>query len=91
MDINIFTKYKVKHTCDYSYVNEYGDFSDGHSEWEKVLDGYTFISKIFGHIGDDDFMRILTTEDTIYIEHFDPNSGETSDFKYVFEETDEDE
>lgn len=91
MDINIFTKYKVKYTNKYSYRNEEGDFSDGHAEWTKVLDGYTFMSMIFKHVEDYEFMRILIENNMIYIENFDPNSGEASDFKYIFEETNEDE
>lgn len=91
MDINIFCKYKVKYKCEYSYVNEYGDFSDDVAEWEKVLDGYNFMTIILKHIEDRDFMRILTTEKMVYIERFDPNSGECSDFKYEFEETEDDE
>ena len=91
MDINVFTKYKVKYTCKYSYINEDGDFRDDEAAWEHVLDGWSLIEHIIRLMNDVDFMRILATDKMIYIEHFNPNTGEPADYTYEFEETDEDE
>lgn len=91
MDINVFTKYKVKYTCEYSYINEYGDFSDGHSERESIVDGYTFLTMVYKHIENYDFIRMLAQDKMVYIETFNPNTGETADYTYEYEETEENE
>ena len=86
MDICIYCKYMVKYKCEYSYINEYGDFSDGKVEWVKELDGYELFKLVSNIIKDQYCMRIKTLENSLYIEDFDPNTGETGDYIIYFEE-----
>jgi len=76
MDICIFYKYKVKYKCKYSYLNEYGDFSDGQVEWVKEMDGFEFIKFIAELFTDSEFLSVKTSDFRFYIEQFNPNTGE---------------
>ena len=86
MKVNIFTKYKVHKKCKYSYKNEYGDFSYGHCEWTKELYCHEFLKLITDSIKDDEFCSISIVGNKIYIDLFNPNTGETSDIYYTYEE-----
>lgn len=90
MNINIFSKYKVKYTNKYSYISDkIGDeyiFSDGKAEWTKEMDGYELIKFIINLLKDRDFMSINSIPNGIGIEHFDPSSGEPASIKIEYEE-----
>lgn len=90
MNINIFSKYKVKYTNKYSYIFDKIEyeyiFSDDKAEWTKEMDGYDFIRFIINLLEDRDFMSICSIPKGLYIEHFDPNSGETADIQIEYEE-----
>ena len=90
MNINIFSKYKVKYINKYSYISEKIEdeyiFSDDKAEWTKEMDGWSFIKFIIGILEDRDFMSINSIPNGIGIEQFDPSSGETGSIKIEYEE-----
>ena len=90
MEIFIFGNYKVKYKNKYSYILDKIDdeylFSNDKAEWVKEMDGYSFIKFLIGLIEDREFFSIVTNENLIIIDHFDPCSGETSYIRIEFEE-----
>lgn len=90
MNIDIFSKYKVKFTNNYSYISDKIDdeyiFSDDKAEWTKEIDGYEFIKFIIDLLQHSEFMSISSIPNSIGIEHFDPSSGETASIKIEYEE-----
>jgi len=86
MQITIFSKYKVKYECKYSYQNEEGEFIDGECNWDKVINGDELVKLISELIQDKDFIVITSKENYVYIEHFNPMTGEPADYKITYEE-----
>lgn len=79
MVLNIFSKYRVKYSCKYSYLNEYRDFSFGEESWEKEMSCVEIINWLSKLLNDDEFISINTVNNGIFIQFFSANTGETSD------------
>lgn len=84
---SIYEDYLFTYKCNYSYVNEDGDFADGYIEEEEKVKGRDIIKQITRLITDEWFssFRIEQTSDSMtwYISHFDPMTGETSDYTLI--------
>lgn len=84
MTISIYHKYKIKHTCTYSYESfDYEDLQTATEVKEFEMDGGEFLEKIVAKgIQDRDFSEIHFGDGEVYIGCFDPNTGHTSDHIY---------
>lgn len=89
LNLNIYTKYKVVCKGNYSYINEYGDFSDGYVDWEEIMNCDEILKFLKRHFDNQWFDQLVVTDDKIQISEFDPTSGETSYFEYTFTEVDD--
>ena len=64
------------------------DFSDGKAKWTKKLSCSEFVDFLYKFCNDYVFIRMLIKDNHIDIEHFNPNTGETSDIKITYKEID---
>ena len=85
--ICVICKYDVKITNRYSYINEYGDFSEQETKSCETITGEELIGKIKHWLNDGDVWEFVIRDNTIYISCFCPNSGETHDIKIEYLES----
>ena len=83
MNIFIYCNYKVEHTCDYSYFNEDGEIRSKTIKESITINGGELIEIIAKKLLHNEFSSILSKDNEIVIEMFDPHSGLTEDNKYV--------
>lgn len=77
-----FGSYEIEYTCIYSYLDEYGDFSDGKDEKHYSADGGQFMESIAKLMLDKDCISFDISENEIYIEHFNPHNGTGADYLF---------
>ena len=85
LDIDIFTDYKVKFTFEGSH--KVGDNEFEKEEYKRIVrkTGGELIEWIINLCKDEWFMRIRADRYNVHIEQFNPNTGETSDYKFEIE------
>jgi len=81
-----FGSYEIEYTCIYSYLDEYGDFSDGKVEKHYSADGGQFMESIAKLMLDRDCISFDISENEIYIEHFNPNNGTGEEYLFKIKE-----
>ena len=84
LGIVVIYEYDVKITNIYSYINEYGDFSEQETKSCETITGEELIGKIKNWLNDDDVWEFVIKDNTIYISCFNPSSGETNDIKIEY-------
>lgn len=89
MNINVFGKYKVKRVHKYSYISdrigkEYY-FNEDKSEQEKVISGGELMEWIADDMKDWLTINVNFSDNEIFMEHFNPNTGESGDILYAIE------
>lgn len=82
LDIDIFTDYKVKFTFEGSH--KVGDNEFEKEEYKRIVTktGGELIEWIINLCKDEWFVRIRADRYNVHIEQFNPNTGETSDYKF---------
>lgn len=85
MDICVFYNYKVKHICNYTYINEEGDFSNGKVEEEFEKSGGELLDLISKSIKENNVIDTVFGEKEIDIEEFNAMTGEYSTHKLIIE------
>lgn len=89
MEINVFGKYKVKRTNNYSYISDrIGEeyyFDKDKSEQEKVISGGELMEWIANDMKDWLTISVNFSDNEIFMEHFNPNTGESGDILYTIE------
>lgn len=92
MDINIYDNYKVIYTCEGANIDEENSepndivFKDFNYSNVDTLNGSQLIYRIASKMIDYECQRVIITKNTITIEHFNPNNGESCTYKWVIEE-----
>lgn len=85
--ISIYEDYLLTYKCNYSYINEDGDLADGYIEEEEKVKSSDIIKQITRLITNEWFsdFKIEQTSDSItwYISHFNPMTGEGSDYTLI--------
>jgi len=80
-----FYDYKVEYLCKYCYLNEDRDFVDREVKQSYSIDGGQLMETIAKLLLSKECVDLSIIDNQIFISHFDPFSGETSD--YIFEIT----
>ena len=86
ININIYSDYILKCEGKYSYINEYGDFSEGKIDYERELSGSKLIDLIIDSLHDIGFGSVSFKTNKIEFDEFDPLSGETSTYCFIIKE-----
>lgn len=86
MSICIYCKYDVSCLTKYTYLNEDGDFADGVTKFNKVMDGGELMEILIHCLRDCNISTILFLNNRIVVDNFDPHSGETSTTEIDFME-----
>lgn len=81
-----FCDYNVEYSCKYCYLNEDGDFSDNEVKQSFQVDGGKLMDSIAKLILSCDCINFTILENQVLIEHFNPHTGETSDYDYKIRE-----
>ena len=91
MDINIYSKYKVKYNC---YGGEIDDenstpssivFKKFNYETSIIENGGILAERIARYMEQTDFQEITINDNLITIEFFNPNNGEASTINIIIE------
>ena len=82
----VFFDYEVEYVCKYCYLNEDRDFVNKEIKHSYTIDGGRLLETIAKLILSNECIEFLVLENQIQISHFDPNSGETSDYFYAIKE-----
>lgn len=89
MNICAFCNYKIKHICDYSYINEDGDFSNVKIEEDFIKSGGELMNLISKSIKEHNAIDITFGENKIDVEEFNPMTGVGSVHRLIIEEVKE--
>lgn len=89
ININIYCDYQVVFEVDYSYLNEYGDFSDGRDNWSRKMNGFDLIKFLSNILSAKDIHSFYVKDKKMYIDKFDPRSGECSNIRILYKELEE--
>lgn len=90
MNISVFSDYKVSFKNEYSYISDY-DYNEPNydteiEEWEKEMDGGSFMNFISKLLLDKETISIVSNENTVCISTFCPHNGTGSDIIIKYEE-----
>lgn len=90
MKVDIYTVYKVKHKCKYSYreYDDYGDivFKKDKFEVKREMQGGELMELVAGLMKKENADTIECADGVILISEFNPFSGETSSHKIEYKE-----
>lgn len=78
MNINVFSNYEIEYNVDYSYLNEYKEFSNGTIKDIKKISGDKLIDMIKNLLSSSEIINVNINENEIYIETYN-HYGECSD------------
>lgn len=81
-----FDNYKVDYLCKYSCKNEDVDFIDRELKESYAIDGGKLIDSLAKLIFDRECISFTISENQIIIEHFSPNTGESSVYDFKIKE-----
>lgn len=82
----IHNKYKVKIIDKYSYLNEDEEFIDDSYEKEEIMDGYELLQKMINILSDKDCIGCTIVKSSMYIQMFNPLTGESENYHLSFED-----
>ena len=91
MNINIYSKYKVKYNCYGGEIDEENSTPDDISfkkfnyENNVIENGGILAERIARYIEQTDFQEITINDNLITIEFFNPNNGEASTINMIIE------
>lgn len=91
MNINIYSKYKVKYNCYGGEIDEenstpdYIVFKKFNYETSIIESGGILAERIARYMEQTDFQEITITDNSITIEFFNPNNGEASTINMIIE------
>lgn len=91
MNINIYSKYKVKYNCYGGEIDEENSTPDDivfkkfNYETSIIENGGILAERIARYIEQTDFQEIAITDNSITIEFFNPNNGEASTINMLIE------
>lgn len=76
----IFGDYNVHYICNYSYLDEEGDFFFDNIDKYYDCKGSDLLELIIRLISDRLFISFFCDSNSFFIEHFNPNDGTGADF-----------
>ena len=91
MNINIYSKYKVKYNCYGGEIDEENSTPDDitfkkfNDETSIIENGGILAERIARYIKQTDFQEITINDNLITIEFFNPNNGEASTINMIIE------
>ena len=91
MNINIYSKYKVKYNCYGGEIDEENSTHDDivfkkfNYENSVIENGGMLVERISRYIEETDFQEITINDNLITIEFFNPNNGEASTINMIIE------
>ena len=91
MNINIYSKYKVKYNCYGGEIDEENSTTDDitfkkfNYENSIIENGGILVERISRYIEETDFQEITINDNLITIEFFNPNNGEASTINMIIE------
>ena len=91
MNINIYSKYKVKYNCYGGEIDEENSTPDDitfkkfNYENSVIENGGILSERIVKYIEETDFQEITINDNLITIEFFNPNNGEASTINMIIE------
>ena len=89
MNISVFADYKIKCRGKYSYnTPSYDCPNDWHTErvrWQKTMSGGKLMEFIAKELNEFNLIEVDFRDDYIYFDHFNPNTGECSNYYYHIE------
>ena len=91
MNINIYSKYKVKYNCYGGEIDEENSTPDDltfkkfNDETSIIENGGILAERIGRYIEQTDFQEITINDNLITIEFFNPNNGEASTINMIIE------
>ena len=91
MNINIYSKYKVKYNCYGAEIDEENSTPDDitfkkfNYENNVIENGGILAERIARYIEQTDFQEITINDNLITIEFFNPNNGEASTINIIIE------
>lgn len=91
MNINIYSKYKVKYNCYGGEIDEENSTPDDivfkkfNYETSIIENGGILAERIARYMEQTDFQEIAITDNSITIEFFNPNNGEASTINMLIE------
>lgn len=97
MNINIYSKYKVKYNCYGGEIDEENSTPDDitfkrfNYENSVIENGGILAERIAEYIKQPDFQEITINNNLITIDFFNPNNGEASTINIIIEKEAEDE
>lgn len=82
----VFYSYEVHYCCDFSYLDECGDFVSDKVDEVYTCDGGRLTETIIRLISDNLLISFAYDNDTLFVEHFDPNNGTGADYVITIKE-----
>ena len=84
--LNVYCDYEVNYSCDYSFINEDGDFVNKTAKSTFTAEGGKLINIIAKLMLDCDCVDFGFYDNGIFISHFDVYSGESEKYYYEVKE-----
>ena len=87
MNIDVFTKYKVKYKRTYCYISsETGEFKEIVDECKKNFNGCELMHFIADFLNEEFVCSLNVFDNMLYMETFNPLTGEGDTISIIFEE-----
>lgn len=83
--ISVYENYVVHYTCDYSYLDEEGDFAYDKVDKEFTYSGSSLLSLISGLLSDRHCISFRFRCGSLYVEHFNVDNGIFADYVLEYE------
>ena len=89
MNISVFANYKIKCKGEYSYnTPDYDSLNNWHTEkvkWQKTMSGGELMEFISKRLNKYNLIEVDFRDDYVYLDYFNPNTGECSHYCYYIE------
>lgn len=82
----VFFSYEVHYRCNFSYLDECGDFVSDKVDKIYRCDGGRLMEDIIRLISDDLLISFAYDNDTLFVEHFNPDYGTGADYEITIKE-----
>lgn len=82
----VFLDYEIHYHCDYSYLDEYGDICSDKVDKVYTCDGSRLMESIIRLISDRLCISFSYDNNTLFIEHFNPDYGTSADYTITINE-----
>lgn len=88
--ICIFGNYNVNYLCKYSFLDEEGDFAFNEiKKSNQNVDGCTLMKRFLELLSNRDLILFSFSNNSLYIEHFNPHDGTGADYTITLEKVKE--